>query len=561
MKQRKYAYSIPEMTRRLLGKAEPIRGYLVVSTLASVIGNISRMTMMAFGALWILSETGNAEGSSLLWLVLTCLSGALIAVCRYLEGVYSHKGAYGILASMRVDLFAKIDRLAPAYLVEHDTGSLLNAAVSDIEQLEFFFAHMIGPLFTVILLPLITILLAFRYSAVFGCILIPVFLLVSVIIPLIALKAGRGAGVRFRTSMADLKSTVLESVYGIRDLQIFHGTEKAEETMLERNRALNRSAHAIRLNRAVMSSVPDFFVYLARIFLVAAGGWLATQGMGQPVGTIVVSFASTAAFSSTFSLTAVVSNLLQTYGAAERIFLIEDARPSVQEDAHPHPLEPINTVEFEDVSFTYPHTGVQVLDHVSFTIHEGERVGLIGESGTGKSTILRLLLRYYDPDEGRILINGIDLRKYRISDLRQKLGLLEQDTYLFDDTIAANIAIGKKQAEEKEIRNSAKKAGIAAFIDTLPDGYETRMGSMNSRLSGGERQRIGIARILLKDPEFLILDEPTSALDVLHEKELLDTLRKEYKGRTVLMISHRMSSLADCTRILKLEDRKIKETA
>lgn len=557
--KRKYAYSLKEMTARLLQKAKPIKRYLVISTLASIVGSLSKMFFMVCGALWILCTVGMAPGKALHYCVLTIICGLFIAVCRYLEGVYSHRGAYGILAKMRVDLFEDIARVSPAYLIDHQTGDVLNIAVGDIEQLEFFYAHMIGPMFTVILLPLTTLLLAGYFGLVYVLILLPIFVLVSIVIPLLAMKAGRNIGVQSRKSQGKLKAVILESVYGIRDIQIFEAGNRKMEQMLAANRKVNKADHGLKLHRSVMSSLPEFFTNLARILILAAAGWLTASGRAEPIGTIVVCFAAASSFSSTFSITAVVSNLLETFAAAERIFLIEDAKPAAEETDHPLLLTEVETIEFQNVTFAYPNTEVKVLDHASFVIHKGERVGIVGDSGAGKSTILRLLLRYYDPQEGAILINGINIKNYSFASLHEQMGLLEQDTYLFNDTIAANIGIGKPDSSMQDIKKAAEGAGIAKFILTLPDGYETKMGSMNSRLSGGERQRIGIARLLLKNTGVMILDEPTSALDVLHEKELLQTLKKEYAKRTVIMISHRITTLTDCTKILSLKNQKVEE--
>lgn len=552
-------YSYREMIHRLLGKASSIKFYLVVSASASVIGNLSRMGLLGFGAMWILTAYGITAGNPAVYAVSTAISGLLIAVCRYLEGVYSHRGAYGLLADMRVDLYEKIDERSPALLIDHKMGDIMNMAVGDIEQLEFFFAHMIGPMITVILLPLISVALAFHYNAVFGWILIPVYVIVSIVIPLTALKAGRRTGADFRRNQAALKSTILESVYGMKDIQIFDAGEKKLQEMNEKNDALNHAAHGLKIHRAVLTSIPDFFVYAVRVFLIAAGAYLAGHGAPNPAGTIVVSFVATASFSSTFSLTAVVTNLLETFASAERIFNIEDMRPAVQESDHARSIGKINEIVFENVSFAYPGTNSKVLDHASFTIKKGDRIGFIGDSGAGKSTILRLMLRFYDPQEGNIYMNGINLKDISFHSLHDHISLLEQDTYLFDDTILENIAISKPGSTQEDVARAAQKAGIDAFIQTLPDGYLTSMGTMNARVSGGERQRIGLARLLLKDTDTLIFDEPTSSLDVLHEKEFLHTLHAQENGRTIIMISHRMSTLSDCTRIFRLKDGIITE--
>ena len=553
--KRKFSYSIGEMNRRLLAIGRPIRKYLVISTLSSIIGALSHMGLMGFGALWLLEAAGFCRGT-VRYAVLTVTCAVLIALCRYLEGVFSHLGAYGILAKMRVHLFDAIDRIAPAYLIGRETGDVMNIAVSDIETLEFFFAHTIGPMFTVILLPVTTVVLAYCVNPLYAWVLIPIYLMISVVLPFAALKAGRGIGMRYRERLGVLKSKILESVYSIRDIQIFGAGERRLEEVSEANDRVNRAALGLTLHRQTIASFPSFFVYLARILILVCAGVLASRGIDEPVGTIALSFAATASLSSTFNLTFVVTSLLETYAAAERIFKIEDSMPETEEPEQPVACGGIENIEFRNVTFAYPHTEKKVLDHFSYTIHKGDRVGIVGESGVGKSTILRLLLRFYAPTEGEILINGIPLEKISFRELHQRIAFLEQDTYLFDATIAENIGIAKPEAGLDEIRQAAKRAGIADFIETLPEGYATDMGQMSARLSGGERQRIGIARILLRDPDICLMDEPSSALDALHEKELLHTLNTEYGEKTLLLISHRSSTLTGCDRILKMTEAK-----
>ncbi len=550
--KRKFSYSMGEMTRRLLAIGRPIRKYIAVSTLASIFGALAHMGIMGFGALWLLAAAGYCGGKTV-FAGLTVGCAVLIAVCRYLEGVFSHLGAYGILAKMRVHLFDAIDRIAPAYLIGRETGDVMNIAVSDIETLEFFFAHTIGPMFTVILLPVTTVVLAWCAAPLYAWVLIPIYILISVVLPLIALKAGRGIGMRYRERLGTLKSKILESVYSIRDIQIFGAGPRRMAEVEEANQGVNRAALGLTLHRQTVASFPNFFVSLARILILVCAGVLAARGVNDPVGTIAISFAATASLSSTFNLTFVVTSLLEAYAAAERIFLIEDAKPETVEPEHPTPCGEIETIQFRDVTFAYPGTERKILDHFNYTVRRGDRVGIAGESGVGKSTILRLLLRFYAPTSGEILINGIPLEQISFAELHRRIAFLEQDTYLFDATIAENIGIAKLGATAEEIRTAARRAGIADFIDTLPQGYDTDMGQMSARLSGGERQRIGIARVLLRDPDVCLMDEPSSALDALHERELLHTLETEYAGKTLLLISHRSSTLTGCTRLLKME--------
>lgn len=548
----KFSYSMKEMNARLLALAKPIRNYIVISAISSVLGALSHMGLMGFGALWLLSAAGYCKG---LWTYIVCtiLCAFLIAICRYLEGVYSHQGAYGILAKIRVHLFDSIDCISPAFLISKETGDLMNIAVSDIETLEYFFAHTIGPMITVILLPVTTIVIAWQVNPLFAYTLIPIYIVISILLPLFALKAGRQVGMRYRKELGTLKSKILESVYSICDLQIFGASKERLKEVMNSNHRLNQASFALTLHRQTIASFPDFFVYLARILILTCAGFLAKQGSNNPVGTIALSFAATASLSSSFNLTFVVTSLLETYAAAERFFKIEDTLPETSDCENPISCGEIETIEFRDVCFTYPNTTRKVLDHFNYVIHKGDQIGIVGESGIGKSTILRLLLRFYKPSEGNIYINQIPIDQISFKELHQRFAFLEQETYLFDTTIEKNIAISKPEASFDEIKEAAQRAGIADFIETLPDGYQTEMGQMSSRLSGGERQRIGIARIFLRGADVCLMDEPSSALDALHEKELLYTLEKEYANKTFILISHRMSTLNGCNRILHAE--------
>ena len=471
-----------------------------------------------------------------------------------MKGVVSHAGAYKLLAGMRVHLYETIRKLAPACLMDREKGDILNIAVSDIETVEFFFAHTIGPMFTVIILPCVTLGLALWFHPLFAAVLLPVYLIVSVIFPLIAVRAGRDVGMRYRTRLGEMKSLVLESVYGLKDIQIFGFGLQRMEQVREKNCEINRAAHGLTIHRQTVSSAPTFFVYLARILVIAVASWLAASGAPNPIGTVVLSFVAAASFSSTQSLTMVISSLLETYAAAERLFLIEDTSPEVTEPQHPKQCGPIRVIEFDHVSFSYGNSSKTILQDFCLTISENEKLGIMGESGIGKSTVLRLLLRFWNVQGGQIRINGIPIEEVSLAELRQRIAVLEQDTFLFHGSIAENIALGRPNASRNEIEDAARRAGLAEFIKTLPDGYDTQMGQMGARLSGGERQRVGIARTMLVNPDVIVMDEPTSSLDVLHEKELLQTLREECGDKMLLIVSHRPSTLTGCNRVVCLEN-------
>jgi ATP-binding cassette subfamily C protein len=453
---------------------------------------------------------------------------------------------------MRVDMFKTLSKLAPACLVDRNKGDILSVAISDIEIIEVFFAHTIGPLFTVILLPTVTLCVAGAIDPLFVLALLPIYIIISVIFPITAVRLGRNAGMTYRQRVGELKSLTIESVMGLKDIQIFGFGPKRVDMVQNKTAEINKISRLLTMHRQIVTSAPTFFVYLARILVISVAAYLAVSGDHDPVAVIALSFVVSASFSSTQSLTTVISSLLEAYAAAERLFVLEDMQPEMVEAEYPVTFGKIERVEFDNVTFRYSTERGKVLDGFNLTLNAGEKLGISGESGIGKSTIIRLLLRFWEPTSGEIRINGIPLKKISLACLRDRISILEQETFIFNDTVAANIAVGKEGATIEEVMTSAKRAHIHDFIMTLPDGYNTQMGEMGGRLSGGERQRIGIARAMLRDPDLLVMDEPTSNLDVLNEKEILKTLEDEYGDKTLFIVSHRSSTLTGCLRIIHL---------
>ena len=453
--------SLLTLTKRLLKIAATLKKFFVISTIVSIIGNISQMGLMGFGAAFILSVAGKLKyANSVTYCILMIISGILIVTCRYLEGYFSHAGSYELLAKMRVDMFGTLRKLAPGSLIGRNNGDIMAIAIADIESIEFFFAHTIGPLFTVILLPLVTLIIAGSIDMLFVYALLPIYLIISVIIPILAIKLGRNIGIGYRQKLGELKIFLLDSVYGLSEIQIFDYGKRRNEELEAVNRNINRSIHQLAYHRQLVVSTPTFFIYLARIAVIAVASYLALKGNIDTTGIIILSFLVSASFSSTQSLTTVVSSLLETYAAAQRYFDLEDMVPVVNEIVEPKELKNIDKIEFINVSFSYPEINRKIIENMNLTINFKDKIGLVGESGIGKSTLIRLLLRFYDVTSGQILINGIDIKEYSLQDLRQRIGTLEQDTFLFNDSIAANIALGKPKATKEEIVKAAQMAGI-----------------------------------------------------------------------------------------------------
>ena len=559
--KKKYHYSLKELAARLMHIAAPQKKNIVWATLSSVLGNAARMGLMGWGAALILCCAGYIGGSKWLWGALFAFSGLVIAGMRYVEGVTAHVAAYTLLADLRTSFFHKLRELSPACLVDRERGDIISIAIADIETVEKFFAHTIGPMFTVILLPLLTLIYALLIRWQLALVLLPVFLVISVVVPLLGIKAGRSMGVQYRSQLGDMKSLVLESVYGLRDIQIFGVGQKRVELLDEKSRRINRTAHGMTIHRQMVNAVPHFFIYISRILIVFVACSMALRESADLARIIILSFIVSASFSSTQSLISVVTSLLETFAAAERLFEIYDAEPAVTEAAEPTAPAEIRDIRLEDVTFRYKENAEPVLRNVDLRIRKGEKIGIIGPSGVGKSTILRLLLRFWDPTQGEILADGAPLKTLELRVLRDRIALVEQQTFIYDDTAAANIALGRPAATEEEIRTAARRAGIDSLIGRLPDGYQTQLGEFGSHLSGGERQRVGIARIMLMNPDVIIMDEPTSSLDVFHEKILLKTLEEEYADKTIIIVSHRKSTLTGCDRIFRLQEGHLEEVA
>ena len=559
--KKSFRYSLKELTARLMQIAAPQKKNIIWATVSSIVGNAARMGLMGWGAALILCCAGYTGGSVWLWGALFAFSALVIAGMRYVEGVTAHVAAYTLLADLRTSFFHKLRELSPACLVDRERGDIISIAIADIETVEKFFAHTIGPMFTVILLPLMTLVYALHIRWQLALVLLPVFIVISAGVPLIGIKAGRNMGMQYRNQLGDMKSLVLESVYGLRDIQIFGVGQKRVDLLDEKSRQINRTAHGMTIHRQMVNAVPHFFIYISRILIVFAACSMALREPAELARVIILSFIVSASFSSTQSLISVVTSLLETFAAAERLFDIYDAEPAVTEAEDCVAPAEIRDIVWDDVTFRYKEAGEPVLKHVSLSIRKGEKIGIIGPSGVGKSTILRLQLRFWDPAEGEIRLDETPLQRLQMHALRDRVALVEQNTFIYDDTAAANIALGRPDADNEEIRLAAKRAGISSLIERLPDGYETQLGEFGSHLSGGERQRIGIARIMLIDPDVIIMDEPTSSLDVFHEKILLKTLEEEYADKTVIIVSHRKSTLTGCDRIFRLREGQLEEVA
>lgn len=549
-------YSLKEIAVRLAGMTKGQRGFIAFATIASIVGNLSQMGLMGFGAAFILNCAGRLNaGGPWGWCAAMAVCAVLIGVMRYIEGFASHVAAYNLLAVMRTKFFNKLRKLSPAIMTEKETGDIVSVAIGDIDTIESFFAHTIGPMFTVILLPVAALIIAGFVHPVYVLALIPIYVITSVIIPLAGMKAGRNIGAAYRKGLGGLKSFILESVFGLKDIQIYSQGKKRSEEVIRKSHELNRIDHKKTIHRQLISALPTFFVYLARIMIIFLVFCLTIQDPSKINWVIILSFVVSASFSSTQSLISVVSSLTDTFASAERLFDIEDRHPAVIESRDAGVLGEAKECVWQDVSFSYGRN--DIFKNMNMEIKPGDKVGIIGESGIGKSTFLRLLLRFWDVDSGCIKISGKDIREVTVKSLRENIAMVEQSAFVYEDTVANNIAIGVPDAPREDIKKAAQRAGISGVIERLPDGYDTLLGEYGISLSGGEVQRLGIARAMLKNPDIIVMDEPTSNLDVFNEKLIVKTLEDEFKDKIIIIVSHRRSTLTFCNKIFRVEDKRM----
>jgi ATP-binding cassette subfamily C protein len=538
--------------KRLFTYTYEIKKELISCVVGGAFGGIAKIVFyICAGLLLSLSKNMTA---AYIGMILCCLA---VPVTYYFEMFKGHDIAYHILAILRSKMFYEIERLSPAKLSGEKKGDIISTLVADVDTLEIFFAHLISPIVTAVCCTVFSLLFIASKTGRLALIVLPLYLYVGVISPYLISKAGSDKGRAYRKSLGSLKAYILDSLRGLKEVLIFNNGSERLTNIDKKSMEMNKLQLNITRQNALLMSVPSFILQISRViaFGFCAGLLLKNAISSQDAMVLILMIPST--FDSLAQLSTSTTALIQTFGSAERVFAIID-EPSQVEDTGKIVFDgKIESVEFKNVSFAYPGTAQKVADNINLVVHFGDKVGINGPSGCGKTTMLHLLLRFYDPDEGEVLINGINIREYTLDSLRYGISIMEQDTYLFNDSLLNNIRIGKPEATLDEVENAAKRAGIHELIMSLPEGYETKAGELGNRLSGGERQRIGIARTILKNSDIMLFDEPTSNLDVLNEKGLIKTIDEEFADKTVFMISHRNSTLGSCNMIFDYQCRTL----
>lgn len=536
---------------RLIGLVKPLAVYMIIAIIMGLIGNLCATFITIFGGYAILSATGGNSPLPLVALFICVVAFAVVrGGLRYAEQACNHFIAFKLLALIRDKVFKALRTLCPAKLEGRDKGDLISVITSDIELLEVFYAHTISPAAIWLLFTVIMSVFIGSYNLVSGLIALAAYIIVGIIVPVVISKLSGDSGIKFRTKSGGLSSFVLESLRGLSEtIQYGAGKNRLEKMNKMTDDLSGEEAEMKRMtgrNMAVTNSIILIFD-LAMLFCGVA---LYNNGALGFDGVLITTIALFSSFGPSVALANLGSTLQNTFAAGNRVLDILDEKPAVAEITGCDDAA-FGDVSVSDVSFSYG--GETILQNVSLTVPENKIIGIVGKSGSGKSTLLKLLMRFWNVNNGDISVKGRSINNINTSQLRDMESYVTQETHLFHDSIKSNLKIAKLDATDEEIITACKKASVHDFIMTLPQGYDTPVGELGDTLSGGERQRIGVARAFLHDAPLMLLDEPTSNLDSLNEAVILRSLGEQSRGKTVVLVSHRQSTMRIADTVYSVE--------
>ena len=570
----------------LIGLVKPLIHIMILAVLLGTAGYLCAIFLTILAGQILIQGLGHAAGTQgamsqglfagmtpqnlfVLMIVLAVARGIL----HYAEQYCNHFIAFKLLAIIRHKVFAALRRLCPAKLEGRDKGNLISIITTDIELLEVFYAHTISPAAIAALTSFMMVFFMGSYHVGAGIFALCAYLIVGIFIPLWNGSRGGNTGMEFRAKFGELNSYVLDSLRGL-DETIQYGQGKNRERQMEEKSAeLIKKQKKLSRMEGGQRSVTNLVILLASFGMLFFMLYLYGKQTVDLDGVVICTIAMMGSFGPVIALSNLSSNLNQTLASGERVLSVLEEKPQVEEiyegekDLHELGKEQENTfhkgsaqmlfagAEASHVTFSYEEE--EILRNYSVKIPAGKIVGIHGASGSGKSTLLKLLMRFWDADSGEVSVNGANVRRIPTRSLRDTESYVTQETHLFHDSIANNIAVGKPGASRQEIMEAAKKASVHDFIMSLPQGYDTEVGELGDTLSGGEKQRIGIARAFLHDAPFILMDEPTSNLDSLNEGIILKSLREEADKKTVVLVSHRKSTMNVADVMYEMENGRV----
>ncbi len=548
------------MYKKMIGYVKPLIGQMMMAILLGVLGFISAFLLGILGAYGIINLVpslavykdtipfGNMELSTIVTLLI--VAAVMRGILHYAEQFLNHYIAFKILARFRNILFRKMRQLAPAKLEEKNAGNLLSVITSDIEWLEVFFAHTISPIGIAII---VAILLVIFYAFIHPVIALVGFigyLLIGLVVPIVVAKAGNKTGEVIREEIGSLNGGILDILRGIREIIQFSRREEALGKINNYTSELNVKQDKIRKDFGKLLGFTDTIMLLIIFAMIITVYSLVAKHEINPAGAIIAVVTVMSTFAPFISLANLGSTLTNTNAAAKRVFAVLEETPKVNDITDGENVK-FKDLEVKNVSFAYDEE--KVLKDVSFKLKKGEILGIAGPSGCGKSTLMKLCMRFFEVDKGEIIYSGVNVNKINTYSLRRMISYVTQSTVFFGGTIKDNLLVAKDDATDEEIKAACKKASILEYIESLPKGFNTRVAELGDNFSGGERQRIGVARAFLSGSDVIFLDEPTSNLDSQNEAVILKALKEEKGDTTLVIVSHRKSTLGICDRVLDLE--------
>lgn len=560
-----------QVLRRLLAFVRPYADVMTLSTVARTVKLLMQTALIAFAAAGVARYVADPTPASMTYLVMGIVAYAFVlGVSSYVSTYTEHYVAFHILATLRNLFYDRMEPLAPAGTATLRSGDAVSRVVNDCERVEPFFAHTISPAITALLVPAILLTyLARHYGMEYFWTLLPFMAFMVLAVPaIIALVGGKG-GDDWRIAQGEVNAHLTDSLQGLRDTIAFGYGARRRAAGWALGERLKRGQDALTHADSMQRGLTELTIAAATVAMLWTSWNLLQAGAIDPLRVVPVVVAVTiTSFNAAIGLNNVINDYKVSIISARRLFELMEQQPMVTDQgstqlAPRHSAATPLSIEFRNVSFAYaPATATgaaPVLRDVSFKVSAGRHIALVGSSGAGKSTIANLLLRFWDVGSGELLIGERPVTDYGLDELRASIAVVSQRNYVFNTTLGDNIRMGRPDASDADVEAAARRANLKVWIDSLPDRYATRVGEMGSNISGGQRQRLAIARALLKDAPILILDEATSNLDVETEREVNAAIRELGKGRTILTIAHRLSTVLNADEILVLDQGRIVE--
>jgi ATP-binding cassette subfamily C protein CydC len=524
---------------------------------ATVAGNVGLLATAAY----VISAAVLVPflGTLAIPIYLVRLFGVFRAGARYSERMVSHNLTFRLLANLRTWFYTRLEPLAPARLLRYRSGDLLSRIVKDVEELENVYLRIISPVAVASIVSLLTFLLFYAFDPSLALVALGTLVATGIGVPLAVRRLARGLGRRQLELRAELNARIVDGVQAVQDLLAFGREDDQQREISSLNRKLGRVQGRMALITGLQDALSDLMMNLAMIAILVLAIPLVAGGEIHGVYLAFLALVILGSFEAVQPLGTAFQFLGRSVGAGERLFEIVDAEPEVTDPAQPLPPPTNFTLEFDRVTFHYEAGGPPILEDVTFALEPGKRVAVVGPSGAGKSTLVNLILRFWDPSSGQIRLGGHDIREYAQDDLRDLIGVVTQDTHVFNDTLRTNLLLARPEATEADLQRLMAQVQLSELVEHLPQGLDSPLGEQGLKLSGGERQRLSIARTLLKDAPLLVLDEPTANLDPLTERELLDAAYELMRDRATLVITHRLVRMEDMDEILVLDRGRIVE--